>query len=150
MNIPRIDSELIYFFRKIAVPAARIGLFTIYFWFGILKVLGLSPATPLVEDLFNHTMPIMAFSTFIILFGIFEAVIGILFLIKGAERIVLPLLLIHMVMTFMPLILLPSVTWTGFAVPSLEGQYIIKNLVIIASAIGIMSQLHPLPRKNSY
>ena len=92
----------------------------------------------------------MAFSTFIILFGIFEAVIGILFLIKGAERIVLPLLLIHMVMTFMPLILLPSVTWTGFAVPSLEGQYIIKNLVIIASAIGIMSQLHPLPRKNSY
>jgi uncharacterized membrane protein YkgB len=49
-----------------------------------------------------------------------------------------------MVTTFMPLVLLTTETWTGFLVPTLEGQYIIKNLVIIAAAIGIASHLHPL------
>ncbi len=61
------------------------------------------------------------------------------------ERLVIPLLALHMITTFMPLFLLPSITWAGFFVPTLEGQYIIKNLVIIAAAIGIAAQLHPLP-----
>jgi hypothetical protein len=39
-------------------------------------------------------------------------------------------------------------TWSGFLVPTLEGQYIIKNLVVIAAAIGIAAQLYPL-KKNS-
>jgi len=46
----------------------------------------------------------------------------------------------------MPLILLPQVTWSGILVPTLEGQYIIKNLAIIAAAIGIAAHLHPLQR----
>jgi hypothetical protein len=131
------------------VPAARVGLFIVFFWFGALKVLGLSPATPLVQALFEHTISFMNFPTFLVLFGLFECLIGLLFLIKGYERVVIPLLFIHMVTTFMPLILLPSETWSGFLVPTLEGQYIIKNLVIIAAAIGIASHLHPLHRKAS-
>ena len=144
-----IDLALIHFFRKISVPAARVGLFIVFFWFGALKVLGLSPATPLVQALFEHTISFMNFPTFLVLFGLFECLIGLLFLIKGYERVVIPLLFIHMVTTFMPLILLPSETWSGFLVPTLEGQYIIKNLVIIAAAIGIASHLHPLHRKAS-
>jgi hypothetical protein len=49
-----------------------------------------------------------------------------------------------MVMTFLPLYFLPTVTWSGILVPTLEGQYIIKNLVIIATALGIAAHLHPL------
>jgi hypothetical protein len=49
--------------------------------------------------------------------------------------------------TFMPLFIIPDATWSGFLVPTLEGQYIIKNLVVIATAIGIIAHLHPLPRK---
>jgi uncharacterized membrane protein YkgB len=75
---------------------------------------------------------------------LFECLIGILFLIKGAERIVIPLLFIHMLTTFGPLIFLPSETWHSFLVPTLEGQYIIKNLIIIALGIGIAAHLHPL------
>jgi uncharacterized membrane protein YkgB len=147
MNTSRIDHQLIHFFRRISVPLARASLFVVFFWFGFLKVIGLSPAGTMVHMLFDQTIHFMAFPTFYMLFAIFECVIGILFLIKGAERIVLPLLLFHMATTALPLFFLPHITWQSFMVPTLEGQYIIKNLVIIATAIGLMTHLHPLPKK---
>jgi len=146
MNIEKIDSSLIGFFQRIFVPSARIGLFIVFFWFGILKVVGLSPASGVVQRLFENNIPFMEFTTFLILFGLFECLIGILFLIKGAERIVLPLLLIHMITTFGPLILLPEETWQKPLVPTLEGQYIIKNVVLVAAAIGISAHLHPIKK----
>lgn len=126
------------------MPVARIGLFVVFFWFGALKVVGLSPASGLVQQLFAETIPFISFDAFLIGFGVFECIIGVLFLIKGFERVVMPLLLVHMVTTFLPLFYLPQETWSGFLVPTLEGQYIIKNLVIIALAIGIAAHLHPV------
>jgi uncharacterized membrane protein YkgB len=144
-----MDLKLIAFSKKVFVPFARFGLFVVFFWFGILKVIGLSPASGLVQALFEQTVPWMSFSTFIILFGLFECLIGVLFIIPRLERVVIPLLALHMVTTFMPLFVLPEVTWSGFLVPTLEGQYIIKNLVIISTAIGIFAQLQPLNEKNN-
>lgn len=148
MNITSLDSVLIRFFRRHWIPVARFGIFVVFFWFGILKVFGLSPAAPVVENLFNASIHFMPFATFLVGFGIFEMVIGLLFLIKGAERVVMPLLLIHMITTFGPLVLLPGEAWSQFAVPTMEGQYIIKNLVIIAAAMGIAAHLHPLGRSE--
>ena len=147
MSLRNIDIKLIHFFRKISVPFARLGLFIVFFWFGALKVVGLSPANVLVQELFEKTVHMMTFGQFIVLFGFFECIIGILFIIPKLERIVIPLLFLHMVMTFMPLFVLPDITWNGFLVPSLEGQYIIKNLVIIACALGIAAHLHPLGKR---
>ncbi len=144
MNMNEIDFKFINFSRRVFVPVARFSLFVVFFWFGILKVIGLSPASGLVERLFAETIGFLSFDTFLILFGLFECLIGILFIIPGLERIVIPLLFLHIVTTFMPLFVLPAVTWSGFMVPTLEGQYIIKNLVIIASAIGVVSYLHPI------
>ena len=146
MSIQTVDKGVIGLFRKISEPLARFGLFIIFFWFGLLKVFGLSPATPLVEQLFNHTIGFMTFDSFIISFGAFEALIGVLFLKRGMERIVIPLLFLHMITTFLPLFLLPQVTWSGFMIPTMEGQYIIKNLVIIATAVTIAAHLHPMRR----
>src|SRR5947207_525495 len=102
MNIHEIDDRLIGFFSRFSEPVARFALFVIYFWFGILKVFNASPASPLVQALFEKTMGgIMPFHTFMILFGIFEMLIGLFFLIKGMERIVLAFLALHMVTTFM-------------------------------------------------
>lgn len=148
MSIERIDSGLIKFFRRIFVPSARVGLFIVFFWFGLLKVIGLSPASGVVERLFENTIPFMGFDVFLVIFGVFECLIGILFLIRGLERLVIPLLLIHMVTTFGPLVFLPGETWQSFMVPTLEGQYIIKNVVLIAAAIGIAANLNPLKDKN--
>jgi uncharacterized membrane protein YkgB len=146
MSLQKIDSSLINFFRRIFMPSARIGLFIVFFWFGFLKVIGLSPASGVVQRLFENTIPFMEFSTFLVLFGLFECLIGVLFLIKGAERFVIPLLLIHMITTFGPLVYLPEETWQKFMVPTLEGQYIIKNVVLIAAAVGIAAHLHPIKK----
>lgn len=146
MNLRKIDIEFINFAKRISVPFARLSIFVIFFWFGILKVLGFSPASGLVKDLLVRTLPFIQPDQFVVLFGIFEMIIGVLFLIKGLERLVVPLLLAHMITTIMPLFLLQSQTWSGFLVPTLEGQYIIKNLVIIAVSIGIAAHLHPLKK----
>ena len=87
-------------------------------------------------------------AAFFILFALFEVLIGVLFLFPKATRIVIPLLFLHMITTILPLILLPQETWNGFMVLTLEGQYIVKNLVIIAVAIGIAAHMHPLPMRR--
>jgi uncharacterized membrane protein YkgB len=148
MNIRHIDHDIIRFFRRISIPLARIALFVIYFWFGIIKVLGLSPATSLVYALHQQTISFIPFHSFFLAFALLECLIGILFLIKGAERIVIPLLLFHMITTMLPLFFLPHMVWTAWFVPTLEGQYIIKNLALIAAGIAIAAHLHPLPEKK--
>ncbi|MEK7137896.1 MAG: hypothetical protein AAB787_00150 [Patescibacteria group bacterium] len=142
-----LDLKFINFAKKHAIVFSRIALFVVYFWFGALKLFGTSPANPLVENLLQKTLPFMTFDTFIILLGIGEMIIGLAFLIKGFERLAILLLIPHMITTAMPLILLPSVAWQSFLTPTLEGQYIIKNLLIIASALFIGSNL--IPRKQS-
>lgn len=147
MTIPQIDAVLISFFRRISIPFARIALFTIFFWFGALKLIGLSPASSLVHTLFDSTLAwLLPFGAFYIGFALLEMLIGILFLIRGAERIVLPILFFHMITTTMPLFILPGQTFTAPFVPTLEGQYIIKNLALIAAAIAIAAHLHPLKK----
>ncbi len=148
MNIRTIDIHIIHFFRQASVPLARLGLFIVFFWFGILKVFDVSPASPLVQALFEETIPFLDFATFLFYFGIFECLIGIMFLLPKVERIVIPLLFIHLIMTTGPLVMLPESTWTGFMIPTLEGQYIIKNVLIAAAAILVAAQVHPFSRKK--
>ena len=126
--------------RKISLPLARIAIFVIYFWFGFLKLFGTSPANPLVESLLHKTLPFIGFGQFIVFLGISEMIIGILFLIPRLERIALIIFLIHTLTTVMPLFLLPQIAWQGFFVPTLEGQYMIKNLITTALAINIVTQ----------
>ncbi len=147
--VTAFDSSVIAFMKKVYLPAARLALFVVFGWFGVLKIFGLSPATPLVRALFDQTLPFLPFNEFMMAFGIFELAIGIAFLIKGFERLAIALLLPHMVMTAMPLVLLPGMVWTSWFVPTLEGQYIIKNLVLVAAAIGIAAQLVPLRKKKA-
>lgn len=144
MNTSRIDHKIITFLKRISEPFGRCSVFIVYVWFGLLKVLGLSPAGELVHGLFSATIHWMSFDTFYVLFAWFEVVIGIMFLIPKLTRFVIPLLLIHMITTFLPLVFLPQETWQGFMVLTLTGQYIVKNLVIVGLAILLAAQLHPI------
>ncbi len=144
MTIRTIDIHIIHFFRRYAEPMARWAIFIVYGWFGLLKLVGFSPANPLVRDLLSRTIPFVSPDIFIVMLGLFEVLIAVLFVIKGLERIVIPLLLVHLITTLMPLFLLTSITWSGFLIPTLEGQYIIKNVLIIAAAMGIAAHLHVL------
>jgi uncharacterized membrane protein YphA (DoxX/SURF4 family) len=147
MSFQSIDSSIIRTSQDISISLARIALFIVYFWFGILKVFDLSPASPLVQQLFEATMPFMPFPTFLVLFGLFECLIAILFLFPRTTRVAAVLLAIHMVTTIMPLFMVPDATWTSMFVPTLEGQYIIKNILIISAAITILANTRPLNKK---
>jgi len=120
-------------------PAARIAVFIIYFWFGLLKLLNLSPATPLASALVNQTIGMPYFTLSFKALAVFECVLGLLFLIPAMTWPSVVLLLIHLVIVSSPLVLVASVAWVHPLVPTLEGQYIIKDLAILALAIGIIA-----------
>lgn len=143
-----IDKKIIEHCKYYGPQTMRSAIFLVFFWFGILKVLNLSPAEALVQNLFEHTISFMNFSTFLIVFGLLEMLIGILFLLPKATRIVIPLLFLHMVTTALPLLILPEISWSAPLVPTLVGQYIIKNIVIIAGAISIAGSIEPRKTKT--
>jgi len=143
-KIQALDLRLIAFFRRTFTPVARISIFLVFFWFGAIKLMGLSPASPLAEALTVKTVGMEYFDLLFYVLAILECIIGLLFLFPKATRIVIPLLLFHMLIVCSPLVLVPELTWQQFLVPTLEGQYIIKNAVVVAVAIGIAASTKPL------
>ncbi len=119
------------------VPALRYALAVIFILFGVLKPLGLSPAAPLVRDTVQF-LPFGAPDLWVSVIGWWEVAIGVCFLWRGGIRIAIALLAMQMVGTFLPLVLLPEATFQPGRypwAPTMEGQYIIKNLLIIAAAL---------------
>jgi hypothetical protein len=135
------DEDRFASLRLLNVPFARVAIFVVYFWFGILKALGVSAAGPLVTAMWAKTVPFIPLPTFMVLFSCYEMLIGILFLIPRMERPAIGLLLLHICTTAMPLVLLPGVVWQAALVPTMEGQYIIKNVAIVALALSIGASL---------
>ena len=114
----------------------RVPLFIIFFWFGILKVLEASPATGLIiETVF--WMPFFSAETWVIVIGYWEMAIGVCFLNKKTTLIAVVLMFLQMTGTFLPLLILPEITFQNSNpfLPTLEGQYIIKNIIIITAAL---------------
>lgn len=143
-----LDLKVISFLKRYHILIARIAMFVVFFWFGALKVLSLSPAGPLAETLTERTVGLEYFGTLFLALSLIECLIGILFLIPRAIRVVIPLLLIHMAVVSSPMLLVPDLVWQGFLTPTLEGQYIIKNIVIVALAIAVAADTKPLIRKT--
>ena len=114
----------------------RIPIFIIFFWFGFLKIVDLSPAQELVQDTV-YWMPFLSAEMWTYVIGFWEVLIGIFFLFKKTTLIAMLLLLIQMSGTFLPLVILPEITFqdSNPFLPTLEGQYIIKNIIIITAAL---------------
>ncbi len=122
--------------REWSIPAIRISFGIIFIWFGILKPFGLSSA----EDLLKATvawLPVGKPEFWLNMIGWWEVAIGVAFLFARATKIAIALLLLQMVGTFMPLVIMPEVTFQNGKIflPTLEGQYIIKNVMIISAAL---------------
>ena len=139
-----IDQKIIRFFQKTYIPIARVAFFVVFFWFGFIKLIGLSPAGPIAQALVSKTVGDKYFDTLFIILALIECLIGILFLFPKAVRITIPLLFVHMLIVCSPLLFVPELTWQQFAAPTLEGQYIIKNVIIIALAFGVAANTKPL------
>jgi uncharacterized membrane protein YkgB len=148
MNLQKLDTIIIAWLKTSFLPLARVAIFVVYFYFGILKLLNESPATPLAHAFVNKTLGAANFGWSFKVLAVYECLIGILFLFPKFTRIVIPMLLIHMIIVCMPLFAVPNLAWSKPFVPTLEGQYIIKNLAIIALAIGVAAQTPPLKHKK--
>lgn len=139
MNYSDIDRSISNFMQKWSIGALRFALATIYIWFGILKPLGLSPADPLVEATIRQ-FPLLNPDRWVSIIGWWEVAIGVAFIFRKTIRVGILLLVLQMGGAFLPLFLFPHVTFqTGHLpyAPTLEGQYIIKNLLILAAAITV-------------
>jgi uncharacterized membrane protein YkgB len=116
----------------------RIPIFIIFFWFGFLKIIDLSPAQQLVKDTV-YWMPFLSAESWTYVIGVWEVLIAICFLFKRTTLIAMVLLFLQMSGTFLPLLILPEITFQNSNpfLPTLEGQYIIKNIIIITAALMI-------------
>lgn len=120
---------------KFGIPMLRVGLGIIFLWFGGLKLFpGLSPAEELVRNTTYFVNP----DWFLPILAIWEMAIGIGLIVGKWIRATILLLFLQMPGTALPLILLPEVVWTQFPYGlTLEGQYIVKNLVLIGAGVVI-------------
>lgn len=115
-----------------SIDIMRISLAVVYIWFGALKISGMSPAGKLVEQTVYWFEP----KIFIPIFGVFEVLIGLGLLIKRYIPYTIPVLLMHMATTFFPVFILKTICFDAFPYcPTLAGQYIIKNLILISGAL---------------
>jgi uncharacterized membrane protein YkgB len=134
----RIDRRITETLARIGIPALRISLGIVFLWFGALKFFPeLSPAEELaaatIEELsFGIVSPEAA----VFLLATWECAIGLGLLTGRLLRATLLLLFVQMAGTITPLFLFPEQTFVAFPyAPTLEGQYIIKNIVLVAAAI---------------
>jgi uncharacterized membrane protein YkgB len=137
MTFNEIDRRIAQFMEQWGVLSLRWSFGIIFIWFGILKPIGISSAEGLVIATVPW-LPLFEAQTWVAIIGWWEVIIGICFLFQGTIRVAIGLLALQMVGTFMPLVLLPEVTFQAGHIPygpTLEGQYIIKNLMIISAAL---------------
>lgn len=131
--------------EKHSVTIMRIALATVYIWFGALKVFGMSPAGELVEETVYWFRP----EIFVPILGICEVIIGIGLLIKYIIPYAIFLLLLHMCATLLPVFILKTICFDTFPYcPTLVGQYIIKNLVLIAGALVVAGKYNTEYKKE--
>ena len=112
----------------------RISLAIVFIWFGALKIVNISPA----QDLVAKTVYWFDPKIFIPILGWWEVLIGVGLLVRPLIRASLFLLFLQMPGTALPLLILPHVCFTSFPFGlTMEGQYIVKNLILISAAIVI-------------
>jgi len=126
--------------RKHSCHLLRIGLGVIFVWFGALKFFpGMSPAEGLVAKTVCWAVDP---ELFIPVLGGWECAMGIGLLTGKWMRLTLLSLGAHMAGTFMPLVACPEAVWIHFPYAwTLEGQYILKNIVIIAAGLALASRI---------
>ena len=129
----RVDRGMVRFMTAFGIQILRICLGIVFFWFGLLKVIGESPVAELVSQTV-YWVPPEAFVPFL---GVWEMVVGLGLLFAVALRLTLFLFWLQMAGTLMALVLRPDIAFQGGnpLLLTTEGEFIIKNLVLIAAGL---------------
>ncbi len=131
-----IDNRITRWMARNSIPLLRISIGVVFVWFGALKFFpGLSPAEGLIRQALGSFVPVEVFMPVL---ALWEVVIGLGFISGRYLRATLLLLALQMVGTVSPVFLTPDAVFVQFPfVLTLEGQYIIKNLVLFSGALVI-------------
>lgn len=125
--------------KKLRALSLSIGF--VYLLFGGLKLVpNLSPAESIGSETASMLCGgIIAPSICIILLAVLEVLIGLLLMSQRTLKVGVLLAFFHMIMTFTPFIFYPELTFgsADTLAPSLLGQYILKNIIIICALLVI-------------
>lgn len=136
----RIDVQVTKRMAQYGVRLLSISLGVVFFWFGVLKFFpGLSPAQDLATKTISMlTVGLIPPNVSIVVLATWECVVGLGLILGMFMRATLLLLFLQMLGTVTPLIFFPQEVFTRIPyAPNLEGQYIIKNVVLISAGLVI-------------
>jgi len=136
----RVDIRITNWMARFGLLFLRLGLGLVMLWFGALKFFpGLSPAQELATSTIAIlTLGLLAPEVAILLLATLECLIGLGLITGRFMRATLLLLLVQMLGTVTPLFLFPQEVFTRFPYAlTLEGQYIIKNVVLVSAGLVI-------------
>jgi uncharacterized membrane protein YkgB len=138
----RLDERLRPFLTRIGVPLLRISVGVVFLWFGLLKIFDVSPVSGLVAKTIYWFDPDLVVPAL----GAVEVFVGLCLLAGRLMRVALPLLVLQMAGTFLVLVLLPDVAFRDGnpLLLTVEGEFVIKNLVLLSAGLVIGSRLAPL------
>jgi uncharacterized membrane protein YphA (DoxX/SURF4 family) len=134
----QVDVRLTVWMARHGIVLLRVSLGLVFLWFGVLKFFsGLSPAEDLATRTITRlTLGIVPASAALLLLATLETAIGVGLITGRALRATLLLLVFQMIGTATPLLLFPAEVFAVFPyAPTLEGQYIIKNVVLVSAGI---------------
>ena len=143
-----LDEFLITALHRWSIPALRVSLGLVFFWFGMLKIFGVSP----VVGIIRQTYTFLPIHLFVLILGGWEMLIGICMTLKRALRCALILMCIHLTGTFLAVYLSPGHFFLQ-GMPFLltaDGEFVMKNMVLMASGLVIGGyEVKPLRKKMS-
>lgn len=135
-----MDVRITNWMAHYGITLLRVSLGIVFFWFGILKFFpGLSPA----QDLATRTIDVLSLGLIpanvsILILATWECAIGLGLILGVFMRATLFLLWLQMLGTITPMLFFPREVFTRIPyAPTLEGQYIIKNIVLVSAGIAI-------------
>jgi putative oxidoreductase len=141
------DDRLIGFVQRNSIVWLRIALALVFFWFGALKLLGVSP----VADLVARALPFLPPEIAVRLMGVLEALIALGLLTGWAIRVTMLLFFAQMAGTFLILVLEPSLSFQhgNPLLLTTMGEFVVKNLVLITGGLVVAGRITPArPREH--
>jgi uncharacterized membrane protein YphA (DoxX/SURF4 family) len=134
----RVDLKLTRWMAHYGIVILRLGLGLVFLWFGLLKFFpSLSPAEELAtRTISTLSLGLVSPAVSLPVLALWETLIGLGLIFGKLMRITLLLLIVQMLGTVTPIFLFPAEVFTHFPyAPTLEGQYIIKNIVLVGAAL---------------
>jgi uncharacterized membrane protein YphA (DoxX/SURF4 family) len=135
-----LDVRITRWMARNGILLLRISMGIIFLWFGALKFFpGLSPAADLATRTIERlTFGLIAADVSILILAVWKSLIGVGRIFGVFMRATLLLLFLQMLGTILPILLFPQEVFTAFPyAPTLEGQYIFKNMVLISAGLVI-------------